>query len=587
MCLPGPEITDVLIRPGHRWVSGVMTDPNSDVRHSLRMWSLDDPSNVVELLHEPSPNPGRGLSGGVHAWNTDGSIVVVTTKTDGVIAIAVSHERVVSIRRLPLSPNRSWSTPSFDAAGTAISAVADWNEVWACPLNDGEPWLVYSADHMVFDSSAGPGGHWITWQVPEVPWTQSRVHPLDARPEVACQQPRRSLDGSSFGWIDDSSGVNNVHIAADHIVDHDTVIDDECEHGGPTWGPGQRSWCFNSDGSCVAYTRNECGFSTLWVFNRRTGARHRIAQGVHGCLSWDGDTLVALRSGAMTPQQVVAYDVSNPASPERTILLRPSDGEWTTTFNEEMVEPTISSVDSDGWEIHYRLYLPPNKTKGLIVWVHGGPNDQWQVVHRPRLVYWLSRGWSIAVVDHRGTTGHGRAFTQALNGAWGHADALDTIAVTRALLQSGDFSPRHTVFMGSSAGGLTILNAAAMAPELVGAVVTSYPVVDLGELIRGDDPFETPHVPKLIGSGDPHSALVVARSPLARAASLAATPILVFHGDSDHSVPLVHSERLVDAVRDAGGDIRLVLMEGEGHGFRDPGNIEREYAITSAFLDGL
>jgi dipeptidyl aminopeptidase/acylaminoacyl peptidase len=587
MCLPGPEITDVLIRPGHRWVSGIMSDPNRAVRNRLCMWSLDDPTVVIELLDDPMPNAGRGLSGGVHAWNCDGTVVVVTTRADGLIAIAVDGDRVASVRRLGLSPNRSWSTPSFDAAGTVISSVADWNEVWACPLGDGEPWLVYTADHMVVDSTAGPGGHWVTWDVPHVPWTQSRVHPLEERADLACQQPRRSLHGTSFGWIDDSTGTNNIHIAADHIVDHVTVIDDECEHGGPTWGPGQRTWCFNPDGSLIAYTRNERGFSTLWVLDRRTGARHQIGRGVHGCLSWDRDTLVALRSGARTPQQVVAYDVSNLDSPERTILVRPYDGEWTTTFDAEMVEPVIASVDSDGWEIHYRLYSPATSTKGLIVWVHGGPNDQWQVTHRPRLVYWLSRGWSIAVVDHRGTTGHGRAFTQALNGAWGHADALDTIAVTRALHQSGDFSPRHTVFMGSSAGGLTILNAAAMAPGLVAGIVAAYPVVDLGELMGGDDPFETPHVPTLVGSDDPGSNLVTDRSPVVRAAALAVTPILVIHGDSDHSVPLVHSKRLLEAVRDAGGDITLVVMEGEGHGFKEPATIEREYTVTSEFLSGL
>lgn len=587
MCLPGPEITDVQIRPGHRWFSGILSDPSGQLRHRLCMWSLDDPSLFVELLSDPAPNPGRGLAGGVHAWNADGTTVVVTTRADGVMAVVVDGDSVVSVRRLSLSPNRSWSTPSFDPAVPVISVVADWNEVWACPTDGGEPWLVHAAGHMVFDSTAGPDGHWVTWDEPHVPWTQSRVHPFEVRPEVACQQPRRNLHGSSFGWIDDSTGVNNVHICADHIVDHDTVIDDECEHGGPTWGPGQRSWCFNSDGSRVAYTRNERGFSTVWVFDRRTGSRHRIGQGVHGCLSWDGDTLLALRSGARTPQQVVAYDVSNPEGPERTILLRPSDDEWTTTFDDEMVEPATAMVDSDGWEIHYRLYSPRTPADGLIVWVHGGPNDQWQVTHRPRLVYWLSRGWSIAVVDHRGTTGHGRAFTQALNGAWGHADALDTIAVTRALHASGHFSPRDTVLMGSSAGGLTILNAAAMAPGLAAAIVTSYPVVDLGELIRGDDPFETPHVPLLVGTDDPDSQLVFDRSPVSRARSLVATPILVFHGDSDHSVPLVHSKRLLEAVRDAGGDITLVVMEGEGHGFRDPANIEREYSITSAFLEQL
>lgn len=587
MCLPGTEITDVLIRPGHKWISGIFTDQASELRHKLCMWHIDDPRLVVELLTDPAPIPGRGLSGGSHAWNADGTVVVVATKTHGVMVVFVDGDQVTSVRQMALSPNRSWSTPSFDPEGRVVCAVADWKEVWACPLDEQEPWLVKAAKHMVLDGTGGPHGHWVTWDVPDVPWTQSRIHPAGPGPGVSCQQPRVSLLGSSFGWIDDSAGVNNVRIASDHIVDHEVVIDDEYEHGGPTWGHGQRTWCFDSDGSRVAYTRNERGFSSLWILDRRTGQRHRVGQGVHGCLSWDGDVLVALRSGARTPQQVVLYDVTNPELAVRTVLLHPADDEWTSTFAEELVEPVTSSVDSDGWDIHYRLYSPRRKTKGLIVWVHGGPNDQWQVTFRPRHIYWLSRGWSIAVVDHRGSTGHGRAFTDALNGWWGHADAHDTIAVTREVQRTGSFSPGDTVLMGSSAGGLTVLNAAATAPTLVAGVVASYPVVDLGELIAGDDPFETPHIPTLVGSNDPTSTLVIDRSPLSRVTALAPVPVLLFHGDADMSVPLVHSQRLFEAVRTAGGNLQLIVMQGEGHGFKDPANIEREYALTEEFLDGL
>jgi hypothetical protein len=119
-----------------------------------------------------------------------------------------------------------------------------------------------------------------------------------------------------------------VHILGDQIVDPNISIIDHCEHGAPTWGPGQRTWCFNTDGTRVAYTRNEDGYSSLWVFDRVTGSRHRIGQGVHGCLSWEGNTLGALRTGARTPQQVVVYHLNNLLEPRRTVLVRPADAKW-------------------------------------------------------------------------------------------------------------------------------------------------------------------------------------------------------------------------------------------------------------------
>ena len=77
------------------------------------------------------------------------------------------------------------------------------------------------------------------------------------------------------------------------------------------------------------------------------------------------------------------------------------------------------------------------------------------------------------------------------------------------------------------------------------------------------------------------------RSPHNNAAALRGTPLLVFHGEQDHSVPLVHSERLRDAVEATGGKIQLEVFEGEGHGFRNPVNIAREFAVTEEFLYSL
>jgi dipeptidyl aminopeptidase/acylaminoacyl peptidase len=52
-------------------------------------------------------------------------------------------------------------------------------------------------------------------------------------------------------------------------------------------------------------------------------------------------------------------------------------------------------------------------------------------------------------------------------------------------------------------------------------------------------------------------------------------------------VPLIHSERLQNVVCAAGGSVRLEIMPGEGHGFRDPLNVIREYSFTEEFLNAL
>lgn len=377
-----------------------------------------------------------------------------------------------------------------------------------------------------------------------------------------------------------------MRVFADAIVAHDVVIEDECEHGGPTWGPGQRSWCFNTDGTKVAYTRNERGFGSLWVYDRLTEERFMIGRAVHGCVSWEDNTLAAVRTGARTPQQVVLYDVSDMSQPQRKIVASGGDDLWKTPdIDAELVEPSLHEVDNNGVVIPYRLYRSAKPPYGLIVWVHGGPTDQWQVTFRPRIAYWVSRGWSVAVVDHRGTTGHGRAFATALHGHWGDYDSQDTAAVLTHVQRAFGYRPERTVLMGGSAGGLTALNVAARIPDSVAGMVLSYPVVDLPELMRGDDPFESHYMPQLLGAATPDDPVLHARSPLTWAHRIARVPTLIFHGDKDLSVPLVHSQRLQNVVRAAGGNVQLEVMDGEGHGFRESRSTIREMILTESFLD--
>ena len=67
MCLSARDITDLRVRPGGQWVSGVLSEPVvNGTSNRLVMWNVADPSVVVDLLIDPAPTTGRGLSGGVH-----------------------------------------------------------------------------------------------------------------------------------------------------------------------------------------------------------------------------------------------------------------------------------------------------------------------------------------------------------------------------------------------------------------------------------------------------------------------------------------------------------------------------------------
>ena len=51
-----------------------------------------------------------------------------------------------------------------------------------------------------------------------------------------------------------------------------------------------------------------------------------------------------------------------------------------------------------------------------------------------------------------------------------------------------------------------------------------------------------------------------------------APPFLLFHGRNDELVPVDQSIRLAEKLKSAGVPVRLVVLEGEKHGFTDAGN---------------
>lgn len=544
----------------------------------------------------PAPRPGRGSGGGCFDWLADSS---------GLVYVAVDGELWsqpfgAAPRRLTTF-ERSCRAPCVSSDGTYVVVVVDEAEVWQVPLDEsssaGPTRLDDGGDEFSFDPDvSGDSARvvWVGWSPPSMPWDRAQTVIADiapseraqahervlerwAPPDASVQQPRWCA-GGVLACVHDASGWLNVH------VDGRPVAVEQAEHAGPTWGMGQRSCAVSPDGRFVAFARNERGFGRLCVVERGVGEARDVARGVHGQLSWRGDSLVALRTGARTPTQVVVYDTR---SWERTVLaVGPSVG-WDHV---ELPEPEAVSVATDATsglsELHARRFVAG--AGRLLCWVHGGPTDQWQVDFRPRIAYWWSRGWDVLVVDPRGTTGHGRRYQRALNGGWGRFDVDDTAALIRHAHRAGWATADRTVLMGGSSGGLTVLGLLADHPDLVAGAVASYPVSDIADLATTTHRFEAHYTDTLVGApGDPATAQrMVELSPLHRAERIAA-PLLLFHGTDDPVVPVAQSDLLVERIRRGGGEVDYIVYEGEGHGFRDPLNQRDEYARTERFLDAI
>ena len=583
LCLGGRDLTGPVVSPDGSTVAVVSKTAGEPA--ALVLIPVNGAEERV-LVFPDEPSGGRGMFGGCLAWSSDGRRLAVVARGGLWVVDLDGSSSLV----LP-ADGSAIASPVWDGVGGLVVTV-DAERVIRIAVDGGSRGPVierlddarhdFVADPELWGAGAAARIVWQAWSAPDMPWdgaslvisTEEGPGDIGQRP-TAMQQPRSLADGS-FAGLRDDSGWLNLWRAADPLGPWEHLIDEPVEHGGPSWGPGQRSFVGSPDGTRIAFTRNEEGFGRLCVVDLASGEIVELGRGVHGHLSWGGDSLVALRSGARTPTQVVRY--SMPDGRRSVLAVGPSE-EWAS---HDLPEPELHRVNgADGVTVPLRRY---GAGRGrVLIAVHGGPTDQWPVTFLPRVARWWSEGWDVVVCDPRGSTGHGRAYTDALRGGWGGVDTEDVLAVAY-YCQSSRWSTRETtVVMGSSSGGLVVLNAL-VGESPIAAGIALYPVSDLVGLAEHTHRFEAHYTDGLVGP--PGSPALFANSPISRASEISGH-LLIMHGTEDPVVPIEHSRRLVAALDPARVDARFVEIDGEGHGFRSPDNRRLEYDLVGEFLAGV
>ena len=547
---------------------------------------------VVDGVAIPDLVPA-GIRGGTYAWlDAERLLVVGEGGLHGVRADGTGPGALVT----PAAGRAA--APCVSAADGLVAFVDETDEtcrVMVAPLDGSrEPWPVSTAD-FAWDPAWSPDGRfvaWHEWDVPAMPWDRSRIVVGDlgagARTVVAggdaeaVGQPRFAPAGPvRLALVRDRDGWANVAVVAPDGREVVTFADAR-EHAEPPWGPGQQSFAWSPDGARIAWCRNEDGFGRLVSASVAGGPVTEWSKGWHHGLDWGPAGLAGVRSGARTPPSVVVSVDGTPGEAPTRRIVDVAVGADALGVD-DFVEPRpVSWTAADGVEIPGLWFAPSNRDMPppLLVHLHGGPTDQTRVEWAPRLQHWVARGWAVLAPNPRGSTGSGRAYAQALHGGWGDRDVDDVVSGIRAAVEWGWANARRIAVVGGSAGGFTALLAALRAPELVCAVVASYPVTDLRALAADTHRFERHYNESLVGDDD---AVLDARSPRAHASALR-VPVLVLQGDADPVVPVAHSIAFVDAVRAAGGDATLHVYAGEGHGWRSSATAADALARADAFL---
>ena len=258
--------------------------------------------------------------------------------------------------------------------------------------------------------------------------------------------------------------------------------------------------------------------------------------------------------------------------PARTLGLEPS----LLVEPEAITFPTGPDRSAVAHALYYRpanpaCAGPAGDRPPLLVMAHGGPTAAARRQLQLGVTFWTSRGIAVVDVDYRGSTGYGRRYRRALDGAWGVVDVEDCVAAARFLADRGDADRQRLMIRGGSAGGFTVLAALAL-HDTFAAGASRYGIADLEALAADTHKFESRYLDRLVGPYPEARDVYLARSPIHHIDAFDA-PMIVLQGDEDEIVPPAQSEMIVEALEARGVPVAYLLFEGEQHGFRSADNI--------------
>ncbi|MFJ4586797.1 prolyl oligopeptidase family serine peptidase [Pseudomonas moraviensis] len=419
---------------------------------------------------------------------------------------------------------------------------------------------------------------WIEWSRPHQPWTSTRLMVADGdfsaprcvageQMEESIQQPRFDAGGrlccltdrSGFWqpWVETSDGLRALASAA-------------ADHAPAPWQLGGCTWLPVGDQFLATWSVD--GFGRLALGDEDFSAGYSRFR--H--LAMDQQFVYCIAASPVSPSAVIAIDRVSHA-------VKVLAGGVAPLPAERISRPQTLRYPSGSSEAHGFFYpaMSGEAKPPLVVFIHGGPTSACYPMLDPRIQYWTQRGFAVADLNYRGSSGYGREYRQALHLRWGEVDVEDACAVVDYLAGQGLIDGDRAFIRGGSAGGYTTLCALAFR-QVFRAGASLYGVSDPVALARATHKFEGDYLDWLIGDPERDAERYAARTPLLHADNIR-VPVIFFQGELDAVVVPQQTRDMVAALEHNGIAVEAHYYPEERHGFRRAVNqahaLEQEWAF--------
>jgi dipeptidyl aminopeptidase/acylaminoacyl peptidase len=479
----------------------------------------------------------------------------------------------------------------------AVEEDHDVHRLVSIAIVDGKREVLAEGADFYASPTLSPNGDrlvWIEWWRPHQPWTSTRLMSVERQPDgnwgrahclagglglEALQQPRFD-DAGRLYCLTDRAGFWQPWVET--LDGFEALPAAKADHAPAPWQLGGSNWLPLNDGAYLA-SWSEDGTGVLGL--RAADGSLEDFSGEYTrfrSLAIDDQYLYCIAASAIKPAAVVAVSRSD----KRVNVLA---GGVAPLPADRISRPQPLRYPSGKAEAHGYFYPAMNgeDKPPLVVFVHGGPTSACYPVLDPRIQFWTQRGFAVADLNYRGSTGYGRAYRQALFLEWGVVDVEDACAVVEHLGERGLIDPNNAFIRGGSAGGYTTLCALAF-KDVFRAGASLYGVSDPLALAEATHKFEADYLDWLIGDPDIDMARYRERTPLLHADQIK-VPVIFFQGELDAVVVPAQTRDMLNALLEKGIAAEGHFYPEERHGFRKASNLahalETEWAFYRKVMD--
>ena len=323
---------------------------------------------------------------------------------------------------------------------------------------------------------------------------------------------------------------------------------------------GEPGW--STAGRDVYFTAQERGEVHLYRIAASGGTAEAVVKdrGSVGSWSIQGDKLAY--AFATPGDQPELYLKTGSTAPKK---LTDINHDLLTGKTVEPVESFTFISNDNKWTVEAFLTFPADfhadRKYPLILNIHGGPHGQQGPAFNFKNQVYAAHGWATLMVNYRGSTGYGQAFTDGVFADQNGNEGQDVLYGLSAAMRRYLWIDRDRLGIeGTSYGGQlsawlitqTGMFKAAIPTAAITNIISSYNYMTYYNQYEQMEWGAFPHQGNLMD-------VLWERSALKHIANVH-TPTMMVHGENDNDVPIAEAEQYYIALRDVGVDAIMVRL---------------------------